>query len=623
MPQAFITEPAIDDRLLAAYQPLFRQNAQDIHDSWKRCRSAGLGCYDRPRHQRVSARRMANIYAAGAEVRALAMAEIRLLHGHLGARGFTLTLADPDSVILDCLPSASMTAEDAAELSPGNWWPETTRGTNAVGTAAASGRVVVVAGDDHYLETYRRLICVATPIFGADGEVRAIIDATSDQPVDSHTLAYALGLMQMAGGHIQTELFRRRHTDAHVVLLDSGELLGGPSAVALAFGSDGSLVATTAGARRVFAHNLMVPGTAFGSMFAESFAELANTIRPPAGFTTLTDHRDRVFQATVYLPDKSTVPDRGSAHTESIGPETPSSQPGSYVAKDTRVRAALDLAAQATHYRFPILIRGETGSGKENVARHIHMASQRSGEFMAINCAGLPSELIEAELFGHAPGAFTGARATGAAGLVRRAHGGTLFLDEIGDMPAPLQAHLLRLLDTWQVRPVGADENISVDVQLVTATHRDLEAAVASGIFRRDLLHRIDVCSVALPPLRERTDLGAIATALLGSVDGERTLDESAIDALGRYAWPGNIRELRNVITRVVLKTTEPVIGADAIAYVLPQVYGTDMSSSQVGNGVSDAAVQATVAAENGNIAAAARRLGVSRTTIYKHLQKQ
>ncbi|WP_324996603.1 sigma-54-dependent Fis family transcriptional regulator, partial [Salinisphaera sp.] len=593
MSEAFVTEPVVDDRLLAAYQPLFRQNARAIRDSWDRCREAGLGCRDRPRRRRVSAGRLAGIYSATAGVRALALAEMRLLHGHLGARGFTLTLADPDSVILDCLPGSSITAEDAADLAPGNCWPEAIRGTNAVGTAAAVGRVVVVAGEDHYLETYRGLICVATPIFGADGDVRAIIDATADQPVGSHTLAYTLGLMQMAGGHIQTELFRRRHADALVVLLDSSDTLGGPSAVALAFESDGTLRATTAGARTVFAHGLMAPGTAFDALFAHTFDGLADTIRPPAGFTALSDHRDRVFQATVYLPAKAFTADRGGMNAGPAGSESTPSTQGTYIAEDANVRAALDLAARATAYGVPILIRGETGSGKEHVARHIHAASRRKGEFVAINCAGLPAELIEAELFGHAPGAFTGARAGGAQGLVRRAHGGTLFLDEIGDMPAPLQAHLLRLIDTWQVRPVGAENDIPVDVQLVTATHRDLDAAVGSGAFRRDLLHRIGVCHVELPPLRQRSDLETIAGALLAAIDDARVLDASAVDAFGRYAWPGNIRELRNVITRLVLETPDRVIGAAHVGRVLHSVRYAPGAGSCAGHGVSDATVAA------------------------------
>ncbi|WP_423823921.1 sigma 54-interacting transcriptional regulator [Salinisphaera sp. SPP-AMP-43] len=620
MSQTLVTESDDDDRLLAAYQPLFRQNARAIRDSWARCRSAGLGCCDRPRRRRVSAERLAGIYTATADVRALALAEMRLLHGHLGGRGFTLTLADPDSVILDCLPGTGMQAGDTAGLAPGHCWPESTHGTNAVGTAAAAGRVVVVAGEDHYLETYRGLICVAAPIFGADGELRAIIDATADQPIASHTLAYALGLMQMAGGHVQTELFRRRHGESYVVLLDNSETVASPAATALAFDADGRLQATTAGARTVFAHALMAPGTAFGELFVEPFAAVIDSLRHPAGFASLTGPQGRAFQATVYFPEPA--PRQAGNTTACSAPKSSAASCGSspYVADDAQVRIALDLAARAAGYGVPILVRGETGSGKEHVARHIHAESGRTGEFVAINCAGLPTELIEAELFGHVPGAFTGARAAGATGLVRRADGGTLFLDEIGDMPGPLQAHLLRLIDTWHVRPVGSDEEIAVDVQLVTATHRDLDAAVEAGAFRRDLLHRIGVCPVRLPPLRERSDVAAIAQTLLATIDDQRHFEADAIQALQAADWPGNIRELRNVIMRIVLQTRDVQIAAGAVKQVLDDVLAGPNPTVRQGARVSDAAVESAVVAENGNVAAAARRLGISRTTIYKHL---
>lgn len=631
MPQAFASEPAVDDRLLAAYRPLLRQNAQAIRDSWDRCRSAGLGCSDTPRARRVSARRLGALYAANAEVRALALAEMRLLHGHLAARGFTLTLADANSVILDCLPGDTLSAEAAAELSPGHSWPETTHGTNAVGTAAAAGRVVVVAGADHYLESYRSLVCVATPVFGADGEVRAIIDATTDQPLGSHTLAYALGLMQMAGGHVQTELFRRRHGDAWVMLLDGERGAGGLSAIALAFAHDGRLQATSAGARVVFEHRLMAPGTPFEALFVESLSVLAESIRPPVGFVTLTDHHGERFQATIYLPPEQprvdSDADGASAAAPGAGrrPDAPD-----HVMDDSGVQGALALADRASSYGVPILVQGETGSGKEQIARRIHRSSGRDGAFVAINCAGLPAELIEAELFGHMPGAFTGARAEGGLGLVRRADGGTLFLDEIGDMPAALQAHLLRLLDTWQVRPVGSDTPEAVDIQLVCATHRDLNAAVAAGTFRADLLHRIRVARIDLPPLRARTDRGEIADALLARIDPARRLSPCAHAVLAAHDWPGNIRELRNIITQAVLADDAPVIDAAAVRSALGDAIHEGENAAcaacvdtgpSVRHRLTDHEAAQAVAATQGNIAAAARALGVSRTTLYKHLE--
>tara|TARA_B100002049_G_scaffold237068_1_gene225951 strand:+ start:7626 stop:9647 length:2022 start_codon:yes stop_codon:yes gene_type:complete len=612
MSQTFVADGAEPEQLLAAYQPLLQQNVRAIRDSWRRCRSAGLGCDERPRVRRVSARRLERLYAATADVRSLALAEMRLLHDQLGARGFTLTLADPDSVILDCLPSDDHSVSSAGELAPGYCWLEDTHGTNAVGTAAAAGRVVVVAGADHYLETYRGLVCIATPIFGADGELRAIIDATAETAVDSHALAYTLGLMQMAGGHVQTELFRQRHHDAHVVMLDMKAGPATQSAIALAFEPDGRLRATSAGARQLFAHALMVPGTDFSALFRQSLDTLVDTIRPPAGFVELVDHDGHWLTATLYLCQSPAPADSPAA----------AAGQARYIADDADIKAALELAGRASRYRVPVLIEGETGTGKEQAARHVHSASQRVGEFVAVNCAGLPAELIEAELFGHAPGAYTGARAEGGRGLVRQADGGTLFLDEIGDMPHRLQAHLLRLIDTWDVRPVGSDVSQTVDVQLVTATHRDLDAAVEAGSFRADLLHRIRVARVSLAPLRARSDCRAIAQALLAGVDDSKTLSADALAALAAHDWPGNIRELRNVITQLVLATPAQTIPADAVHACLHSCApcGAPGSRATARQAIGDDDVREAVAAEAGNIAAAARRLGVSRTTVYKHL---
>ena len=205
---------------------------------------------------------------------------------------------------------------------------------------------------------------------------------------------------------------------------------------------------------------------------------------------------------------------------------------------------------------MPILIRGETGTGKEQLARHAHAASGRIGAFVPVNCAALPESLIEAELFGYADGAFTGARRGGAVGLVKEADGGTLFLDEIGDMPVALQAVLLRLLDDWTVRPVGG-VRAKVDVFLVSATNASLDNAIAEGRFRSDLLYRLNTLEVTLPRLRDRSDFEAIVHHLLGAIDPNCEITPATIAHLAVRPWPGNIRELRNMLARFTLATAD------------------------------------------------------------------
>jgi transcriptional regulator with PAS, ATPase and Fis domain len=278
--------------------------------------------------------------------------------------------------------------------------------------------------------------------------------------------------------------------------------------------------------------------------------------------------------------------------------------------------------------KMPILIRGETGTGKEQMARHAHAASRRTGSFVAVNCAALPDSLIEAELFGYSEGAFTGARKGGSAGLFREADGGTLFLDEIGDMPVTLQAVLLRFLDDWTVRPVGGSKR-EVDVLLVSATNANLDDFIAKGRFRSDLLFRLNTLEVTLLPLRERTDFAEIARHLMAQIDPSVDLSQGAIDRLAERRWDGNIRELRNFLARLLLSEAGHLIDE---AIVGSAVGSFDRERSGLKTPTNDrlkqdlheiqrAHVLSTYAETGNNISKTARRLGVSRNTIYRALR--
>ncbi len=224
-----------------------------------------------------------------------------------------------------------------------------------------------------------------------------------------------------------------------------------------------------------------------------------------------------------------------------------------------------------------VCIRGETGTGKELVARTLHEKSpRRAGPFISLNCAAVPSELMETELFGHEKGSFTGA-ASRHTGKFEQAHHGTLFLDEIGDMPMTMQAKLLRVLEEGEIERVGGDKPFTVDVRVVVATHRNLEEQVRQGTFREDLYHRVFVFPIVLPPLRERReDIRVLAEHFIKQLDEQnhwksRTLSSEAVAELERYPWPGNVRELRNVIERVLLFENKDEIQPATIQRALPQ----------------------------------------------------
>jgi DNA-binding NtrC family response regulator len=273
-----------------------------------------------------------------------------------------------------------------------------------------------------------------------------------------------------------------------------------------------------------------------------------------------------------------------------------------------------------------VLITGETGSGKEVVARAIHRHGPRASRpFVAVNCAAIPAGLLESQLFGHARGAFTGAVAD-RLGSFREADGGTLFLDEIGDMDLAMQAKLLRVVQDRVVTPVGG-RAVAVDVRLLSATHRDLRAAVAAGRFREDLFWRLGVVPLHLPPLRERlADIVKLAEHFLALVPGGHVLSASAAARLLAHPWPGNVRELRNAMERAAALARHQVIGAEELAFLhAPAAAEVDWLAGDLPGAVArleTAMLRRALAEAGGNRAEAARLLGIHRQLLYDKLRR-
>ncbi len=250
---------------------------------------------------------------------------------------------------------------------------------------------------------------------------------------------------------------------------------------------------------------------------------------------------------------------------QAAGPDAPADEalPG-LVSRDPAMLPVIEQVRRLSAGRIPVAIHGETGTGKEVVARALHLLAPRSaGSFVALNCGALPKELVESELFGHEKGAFTGAdRAR--AGAFEEASGGTLFLDEIGDLPLDVQVKLLRVLERGEIRRVGGNRAITVDVRIVSATHHDLTAAVEGGTFREDLFYRLCVATIELPPLRQRiADVLPMAEHFVGQFAPAEmgvTFSQGAIRKLEAHPWPGNARELRNAVQLALLQRSGPVI---------------------------------------------------------------
>jgi DNA-binding NtrC family response regulator len=303
---------------------------------------------------------------------------------------------------------------------------------------------------------------------------------------------------------------------------------------------------------------------------------------------------------------------------------------GLLIGMSAKMERVYKLVEKVSQHEYPVLILGESGTGKELVAKSIHYSGPRKDRpFVPVDCSALVPTLIESELFGYVKGAFTGA-VQAKQGLLQAAHGGTLFLDEIGDMPTDLQAKLLRALQEREIKPVGSTERRQIDVRIIAATNRDLEAAIRSGAFRQDLYFRLNVVQIKLPPLRDRkSDIPLLVTAFLEKYSGARgamrTISDDAMRRLVAYDWPGNVRELENAIERGVALGSGPIVHVADLPSNLQ--YPTSDRPPQKDEllpleELERRAILRTLRETGGDKLAAARMLGIGKTTLYRKLKQ-
>jgi sigma-54 dependent transcriptional regulator, acetoin dehydrogenase operon transcriptional activator AcoR len=606
-----------EDRLLRARTVLERRGvaAEDllpapIADSWTRCLAAGLDPGDAPPLLAVDEMTLCEARQRQDLLRRLALGEMDNLYHQIAGSNFMIAFAAADGMLLDAITDQTFSATaGATSIRPGTLWTEARRGTNALGTVAETGTPIMVHGAEHFFACYGALTCIAAPVFDGEGALAGVLDASSDcRSRQQHTRA----LVSMAATQIENGLFRECHrTDVLVALHSRAEYLHTLSAGLLAVDPGGMVLAANTQARFLLQGLPVTRGRRLEELFHVRLDDLLNASRNNERLQ-LEDRVGSLFAAKL----ENVRIMRPVAVTPVISP--PPAPRTDFVAEDPAVAACVRQLENAARRKLPILLQGETGTGKEQFALHAHQASGRTGAFVAVNCAALPESLAEVELFGHAEGAFTGARRGGSPGLVLEADGGTLFLDEIGEMKSPLQTVLLRLLDDWGVRPVGGGRRRQADVLLVAATNVDLSQAVAAGRFRADLFYRLNTVEIALPPLRARADFPAIARHLLGNVAPDWQIDETAIAGLRQLPWAGNIRELRATLIRLTLQGAAGIIDADAVVSLGARTI--DVTSRRPLREIQLERIRAVYHETSGNISETARRLRVSRNTVYRAL---
>jgi transcriptional regulator of acetoin/glycerol metabolism len=605
------------------YQSL--AGAGEISRSWQRCRQAGLAPerarLDGPHYTQAELR-------AAADRRSTLITQSRpvidYIYGQIRDSGCILLLSDENGFLLDSLGDADFGNRAAqVALKPGACWAEDARGTNAVGTALIEAKPIVVHGAEHYLRHNGFLACAAAPLVEPNGNLLGVIDISCDaRAYHPHTF----GLVRAAAQMIETRIFELTFRAATKLRFHiSSACLGSVMEAALAISEDGRIIGAN---RNAFDLLHLRPADIGHLTTCEIFGAAARDI------FDLTRHAEgRPLRLKIpklgqvfFTVDQFRPPRLHQASTPK-----PAAKPDRLAALDTgdeRVAQAIAQVRRVLGKPVPILLQGETGTGKDFFARAIHAAGPRaSGPFIAVNCAALPETLIESELFGHTSGAFTGARREGAMGRIREAHGGTLFLDEIGDMPVQMQTRLLQVLEDRQVTPLGGKPQ-HVDFLLISATHCDLAARIAAKDFRADLFYRLNGLVIRLPALRDRADFTALANALLAQHAAARrvTLSASLAEAFRTYTWPGNIRQLASTLRTACLMLDDhettldwPHLSETARADLQSKPAPTRPCTGTL-RAHSDAVIAQAITAANGNIAAAARRLRISRNTLYRRM---
>lgn len=545
------------------------------------------------------------------------------------ARDFTLLFADEGGLVLDRWGGDGFAEHaDRLRLQPGSAWDEPTRGTNAIGTALEEGRPVAVEGSAHLARPNRGIVCYGAPVRDPWGRLLGVLDATSF--VDRASPRVGRLVLELVGA-LEQALRVAALTRVHGGIVE--RMLAHLPTAAWIVAPDGRITVANEAAAVATGRR----GTGTGSHVLRRPVALVDVLGlDAADLQALLDGRREhpgVEVDGVLGPDGRLVgylvvaTGRVPAGVRALPARPPPPRSDALARLDPHAPAW----AAST---LPLVLLGETGTGKERIAREIHAVSpRRRGPFAVLHCGAVTPSLLHSELFGHGPGAFTGATPGGAPGRLEAADGGTLLLDEVGDMPGDVQVALLRFLEDGSFHRVGEARPRRADVRLLAATSRDLESMVAEGRFRPDLFYRLRGATLRLPPVRARApeDREALCRSLLTELAGSLDLHpvprltDAALAWVHAQPWPGNVRELRMALHHAVVCAD----GASRLDVAhLPQAPprlpspAPEVAPAQSLQDAEADALRAALAEADGNVSRAARQLGVARSTVYRMMKR-
>jgi sigma-54 dependent transcriptional regulator, acetoin dehydrogenase operon transcriptional activator AcoR len=585
----------------------------------------------------------------------VARAEMESLYEQIAGSSFAVILSDTRGAVLSTITDPSLQREfRQAGLSVGALWDERHEGTNGIGTCLAEGAPVTVHREEHFRGYNLSLSCSAAPILDPHGSLLAVLDASTANSSDSRLIQrHTMALVNMSANLISRWNFLNEFAGAWILRFHSRpEFVGLLHEALVAIEASGRILAVNESAlvQLGCATRDAVVGRAIGEFFQFDFGTLEQRAKSdPSAIWPVRDlaHCRRFF-AVVRPPQRAGAGALEYANA-AVGTPARPERMIAHVGEDPVMHRNMSFGRQLFAKQVPILLQGATGTGKEAFAKALHRGCLWSDKaFVTVNCAAIPENLIESELFGYTRGAFTGAVKEGRIGKILQSSGGTLFLDEIGDMPLMLQTRLLRVIEEREVVPVGSDHPIPVNLHVISATHRDIRKMVATGEFREDLYYRLNGMTLHLPLLRARTDIADLIQALLReeNTGGESIeIAEDAFRTLLAYEWPGNIRQLRNALRTACALCRDGVIRlANLPQEVLdPESRGMPAAAAPESTETRSAVAAAPAAANlpgtalreaecaalvrelermHWNISRTAQALGVSRNTLYRKIHK-
>lgn len=636
-----------------------------IMESWERCRQAQVNPHSDSIHQQLDNGSLQVVLKQNQDLITIAKPFMDNLYQIVAGSGFVVVLADIRGYIMEILgDSDTLLNPITVSFFQGANWSEEEAGTNAIGTALVTRKPIQVSGSEHYCRKHHCLTCSAAPILDDNEKLLGILNV-SGKSTAAHL--HTLGMVVAAAEAIMAQLsIRKKNYELRVInnrltnifntmsdgviMVDNNGVISEVNPVVkkiLGLGLNkfeaepGVQVANILGAKHTLIKKMLI--------FKESFADVEIMFETNSGLShylasgePVTDESGLVTGGVIMLrPIKQiqNLVNRFSGHYGTL-------QFSDIIGESKAILEAVRIASLAATSISSVLLQGESGTGKEIFAQAIHNRSNRSGgPFIAVNCGAIPRELIGSELFGYEEGAFTGAKRGGKPGKFELAWGGTLFLDEIGDMPLEQQVALLRVLQERKVNRIGSDKVIPVDVRVICATNKNLLKEVEKGTFRKDLYYRLNVISITIPPLRERSeDVVPLFNYFLEKLDKNYRnflVSPEVIERIVRYDWPGNVRELQNVVERIVSLTEDrlvtlrnlpkeiadwqPAVDEEKDTSLNPQMdkafFGREGRHFLLEEHERQEILQ-LLSNHRGNVSLTARTMGISRNTLYRKMKQ-